>query len=196
MDNEQSGRRDFVKKSITGTLAMGTAFSVASSLFSFTNANASEAGLSEDPTASNEKAFRMGVIGPAELSLATSQIANTKATNKNVKEFAGFELTEAIAVTSVLKDLGTPVPAMSAKAKATLAKIKNTPAGPEFDKAYIAAQLENHEFLRDLAANYISKGKLPGAAENQGRHLATLSLAVFKEHVAITSRILSELGGK
>lgn len=195
MENEQSGRRDFVKKSITGTIAMGTGLSLAASLFSVNEANASEAEWNGDPNASNEKAFRMGVIGPAELSLATSQIAASKASNKNTKEFAGFELTEAIAVTGVLKDLGTPVPPMDAKAKATLAKIKNTPAGPEFDKAYISAQLENHEFLRDLAASYISKGKLAGAAENQGRHLATLSLAVFKEHVAITKRILGELGG-
>ena len=196
MDNEKSGRRDFVKKSIAGTLAMGTGLSIATSLLNFTDAHASEKSTAASATASNEKAFRMGVIGPAMLSLATSEIAVTKATNKNAKEFAGFELTEAIAVTGVLKDLGTTVPPMDAKAKATLAKIKNTPAGVEFDKIYIAAQQENHEFLRDLAASYISQGKLPGAAENQGRHLATLSLAVFKEHVAITKRILSELGGK
>ncbi|MXV53081.1 DUF4142 domain-containing protein [Pedobacter sp. HMF7647] len=196
MNNNNAGRRDFVKKSVTGTIAMSAGLSLAASLLNISNANASETNLSGNPAASNEKEFRMGVIGPAELSLATSQIAKTKATNKNAKEFAGFELTEAIAVTGVLTDLGTPVPPMDAKAKATLAKISNTPAGPEFDKAYIAAQLENHEFLRDLAANYISKGKLAGAAENQGRHLATLSLAVFKEHVAITQRILNELGGK
>lgn len=196
MDNEKSGRRDFVKKSITGTLAMGTGLSLAATLLNFTDAHAAEKNTVAGATAPNEKAFRMGVIGPAILSLATSEIALTKASNKNAKEFAGFELTEAIAVTGVLKDLGTPVPPMDVKAKATLAKIKNTPAGLEFDKIYIAAQLENHEFLRDLAAGYISKGKLPGAAENQGTHLATLSLAVFKEHVAITKRILFELGGK
>ncbi|MBC7458332.1 MAG: hypothetical protein H7235_08650 [Bdellovibrionaceae bacterium] len=62
--------------------------------------------MSGNPVAANEKEFRMGVIGPAELSLATSKIAATKASQKNAKEFAGFELTEAIAVTGVLKDLG------------------------------------------------------------------------------------------
>jgi hypothetical protein len=30
-------------------------------------------------------------------------------------------------------------------------------------------------------------------AEGQGRHLATLALATFKEHVAITKRITKEL---
>ena len=125
--------------------------------------------------------------------MATSKIATEKASQKNAKEFAGFELTEAIAVTTVLKDLGTPIPPMDAKAKATLEKIKNTPPGNEFDKTYIQAQLENHEFLRDLAQGYLSNSKGTSAAENQGRHLATLALATFKEHVAITQRILSEL---
>ncbi|TSJ41082.1 DUF4142 domain-containing protein [Mucilaginibacter corticis] len=194
-NNETSPRRDFMKKSLTGTIALSAGLTLGSTLLGTLTANAGSTDYvaPDSPIAANEKEFRMGVIGPAELSLATSQIAVNKATDKFVKQFANFELTEAIAVTGVLKDLNTPVPAMTAKAKATLATIKNTPAGPEFDKAFIKAQLENHEFLRDLAQNYISKGKLPGAAENQGRHLATLSLAVFKEHVAITSGILTEL---
>lgn len=197
MENKTTPRRDFMKKS----LAIGAGLAFSGSMLQVLDTDAAElnetgnAMFSGAPVAANEKQFRMGVIGPAELSLATSQIAVGKATNKNAKEFAGFELTEAIAVTGVLKDLGTPVPPMDAKAKATLEKIKSTPAGPDFDKVYIKAQLENHEFLRDLAQSYVSKGKKPGAAENQGRHLATLSLAVFKEHVAITTRILTELGG-
>lgn len=190
MENEISPRRAFMKKS----LALSAGLTLGSTLLQTFSAEASTNYVSGSPVAANEKEFRMGVIGPAELSLATSKLAVNKATNKNAKEFAGFELGEAIAVTGVLKDLGTPVPAMDAKAKAMLAKIKSTPAGREFDKVYIKAQLENHEFLRDLAQNYLSKGKLAGAAENHGRHLATLSLAVFKEHVAITSRILKELG--
>lgn len=191
MKNETTHRRDFMKKS----LALGAGLTLSNTFLQTLSAEAAITyATGSSPMAANEKDFRMGVIGPAKLSLATSQIAVSKATNKNAKEFAGFELGEAIAVTGVLKDLGTPVPAMDAKAKATLEKIKSMPAGREFDKAYIKAQLENHEFLRDLAENYLGKGKLAGAAENQGRHLAMLSLAVFKEHVAITSRILKELG--
>ena len=190
MENEKNPRRAFMKKSI----ALSAGLVLGSNLLQTLDAEASTNFVSGSPIAANEKEFRMGVIGPAELSLATSRIAVDKASNKNAKEFAGFELAEAIAVTTVLKDLGTKVPAMDAKAKATLEKIKSTPAGHEFDKAYIQAQLENHEFLRDLAQNYISRGKMAGAAENQGRHLAILSLAVFKEHVAITARIRKELG--
>lgn len=141
------------------------------------------------------KQFAMGVIGPAELSLVTSQIAMERATNPMAKEFAGFEHTEAVAVTTVLKELGTAVPPMDAKAQATLAKIKAAPNGAAFDQAYIMAQHENHEFLRDIATAYL-KNSAAGTidmAEKQGQHLATLALATFKEHVAITKRISGEL---
>ncbi|NID09539.1 DUF4142 domain-containing protein [Fibrivirga algicola] len=194
--SEKTPRRVFFKKSLTNTLLLSAGLPAFTSLLQSAGIETGVSALGQVPQATNEKEFRQGVIGPAELSLATSQIAVSKATQKNAKEFAGFELEEAKSVTSVLKDLGTPVPAMDAKAQATLNKIKTTAKGTAFDKAYIQAQLENHEFLRDLAQNYLknSTGKT-GAAESQTRHLATLALAVFKEHVAITRRILGELGG-
>ena len=144
-----------------------------------------------------EKDFRLGVIGPAELSLATSQIAVQKATNANAREFARFELREAIAVTTVLRELKTPVPPMDAKARATLAQIQATPPGLDFDKLYITAQHENHVFLRDLATAYLKNTtpNEPTFAEQQGRHLATLALNQFTEHVELTARILKELQG-
>ncbi len=193
---DKTPRRGFLKKSATGTLAFGAGMPLVASLLQSFTAEAAAVPLGNAPQAATEKEFRMGVIGPAGLSLVTSQMAVSKASNKNAKEFAGFELEEAKSVTAVLKDLGTAVPGMDAKAQATLNKIKSAAKGMDFDKAYIQAQLENHEFLRDLAQNYLknSAGKT-GPAENQGRHLATLALATFKEHVAITKRILGELGG-
>ena len=138
--------------------------------------------------------YYMGVIGPAELSLVTSQMGVEKATARNAHEFAGFELGEAITVNMVLKDLGTTAPAMDAKAIATVEKIKTAAKGPAFDRAYIAFQLENHENLRDLADAYLhNSAGASDPAEKQGRHLAALMLAVFKEHVAICKRISAEL---
>lgn len=139
--------------------------------------------------------FAMGVIGPAQLSLVTSQIAVDRARKADAREFAGFELTEAIAVTTVLKQMGTPVPPMDAKAQATLDKIRGAAAGAAFDRAYIDAQYENHVFLRDLATAYLANSPANSGdmAEMHGRHLATLALATFKEHTMITQRIAREL---
>ena len=139
--------------------------------------------------------FAMGVIGPAQLSLVTSQIAVDRARKADAREFAGFELTEAIAVTTVLKQMGTSVPSMDAKAQATLDKIRSASPGTAFDRAYIDAQYENHVFLRDLATAYLanSPANPSDMAEMHGRHLATLALATFKEHTMITQRIAGEL---
>lgn len=92
MDNYQQPRRNFIKKSFLSTLAVGAGISIlALGMLSFTTL---EDGEENDPNAKNEKEFRMGVIGPADLSLATIEIATEKATQKNAKEFAGFELTD------------------------------------------------------------------------------------------------------
>ncbi len=190
-----TNRRHFLK------VATAAGLGIAGATLSTANSFAQDSPtIGTDPGAqmmnpSNAKEFSMAVIGRAELSLATSKIAVERASKADAKEFAGFELTEAIAVTTVLKDLGTPVPTMTAKAKATLDMITNAPTGPEFDKAYISAQLDNHKELRDLTEAYLGHPAPPKSnmAESQGRHLGTLSLAVFKEHVAITQRILGEL---
>ena len=143
------------------------------------------------PTARTEAQFRKGLSGPAKLSLLTSQIAVDKATHPKVLEFANFELREAIGVTTVLKNLNTPVPELDAVAKATLEKIKSTPKGAEFDKIYITAQLANHEFLRDLADVYLknSAGRT-SMAEMHMRNIVTLASGLFREHVVLTKDIL------
>lgn len=146
------------------------------------------------PDARNEKQFRMGVIGPAMLSLVTSQLAVVRARNPQAREFANFELREAIAVTTVLKDLGTPVPPMDANARQTRAKIEGAMQGAAFDREYMMAQLANHEFLRDLAASYLANSAhATGMAEMHGRNLATLAQSTFKEHVVHCKRISQAL---
>ncbi len=192
-----TNRREFLKTSVKGAAVLGVGLS-SLSLLTTAQAAADKADVSmpgDKKPVTNEELLRLAIIGPAELSLVTSQLAVEKATNKNTKEFAGFELTEAIAVTTVLKELGTPVPTPDGKAKATLEKLKSAEKGAAFDEAYITAQLENHEFLRDTAADYLERtqGSKENKAEQQTQHLATLALATFKEHVAITKRISGEL---
>lgn len=146
------------------------------------------------PNARTEMEFRMGVIGPAMLSLVTSQLAVDRASDPQAKEFANFELREAIAVTTVLKQLRTPAPAPDANARATRAKIEGARAGTDFDREYMTAQLANHEFLRDLAASYLTNSaKATSMPEMHGRHLATLAQATFKEHVVMAKRISESL---
>ena len=60
--------------------------------------------------------------------------------------------------------------------------------------AYMQAQLENHEFLRDHTVTYLkNSSSATSMAEMNGRNLATLALATFTEHVQICKDILTEL---
>lgn len=138
--------------------------------------------------------FFSGVLPRAELSLATSQIGIEKAAQKDAHEFAGFEFGEAITVNMILKDMGVSSPAMDADTMSLIETIKKAPKGEAFDRAYIAFQLQNHEYLRDLADAYLHN--TVGASdptEKHGRHLASLMLGVFKEHTIICKRINAEL---
>lgn len=138
--------------------------------------------------------FYAAVIPRAEMSLSTSQIGVEKATHRDAHEFAGFELGEAITVNMVLKDILVTVPPRDKSAETALVEKMTADKGAAFDRAYIAFQLENHEFLRDLADGFLANSAgATDPAEKQGRHLGTLMLAVFKEHVAICKRISAEL---
>ncbi len=106
----------------------------------------------------NEKEFRDGVMPRAQLSMMASQLAVDKTTQKNAKEFAGFELMEAKTVIEVLKDVGTSVSPLNEDGKAFIEKLKSA-SGNEFDKLYMHAELTNHEFLRDLAQRYLETGR-------------------------------------
>lgn len=147
------------------------------------------------PSAATAAQFYAGVIGPAILSVAASRLAVEKATDTDTKQFANFELREAIAVTEVLGKLQVPAPPINSGGLALLDKLQTTASGTDFDKTYIAAELANHEFLRDLAEFYLENSTtLTRTEEQYGRHVATLVLTAFKEHIVLSKNIVHALG--
>ena len=136
-------------------------------------------------------------ISRVELTRAAAQAAMEKATRPDVRELAGYELMEAKAVISCLKELGAPVPPMGPDARSALETISNASKGNAFDRAYIAAQCENHAYLRDLTAAYLecADPQASDARERQGRQLAAMALCSATEHAAIANRISREIRG-
>jgi uncharacterized protein DUF4142 len=134
-------------------------------------------------------------IGRAELSRATCEAAMEKATRPDVRELAGYELMEAKAIISVLRDLGAPAPQMAPDAKGVLDMVTAASKGNAFDRAYITTQSENHAYLRDLTAAYLenSDPRTSDARERQCRQLATLALCTFTEHAATANRISRDI---
>ena len=178
------------------TIISGIALAAASSSVAFAQTK-SEMAKAPVPTfaeITSAAQFYSGVLPRAELSLATSQLGIEKTVQKDAHEFAGFEFGEAITVNMVLKDMGVMSPAMGANAMTLVETMNKTPKGESFDRAYVAFQLENHEYLRDLADAYLHNTVgSSDPAEKHGRHLASLMLAVFKEHTIICKRINAEL---
>jgi predicted outer membrane protein len=140
-----------------------------------------------------EKAFRNGVMPRAQLSKLACEIAIKKTTQADVKQFAGWELMEAATVINILEDLGTTAPPISSDAQSFISKLKSL-NGKEFDKEYMTTELSNHEFLRDLAQNYIDGVDEKILGNEKGTfHVAELALFAFTEHVGLCKRISAEI---
>ena len=140
-----------------------------------------------------EEAFRNGVMPRAQLSKLACEIAIEKTNQEDVKQFAGWELMEATTVINVLEDLGTTAPPINKDAEAFLSKLKGL-TGKDFDNEYMAAELSNHEFLRDLAQNYIDgvDEKILGD-DKETFHVASLALFAFTEHIGLCKKIAEEI---
>lgn len=145
-----------------------------------------------------ETEFNTGTLNAIRLSMAVSKIAADKATGKNVKEFADFELAETIAAITILKDLETANTEMDEEGKAIFDHVESCETGIEFDKSYIEMQLKNHKYLQDLTEAYLTEvpaDKLDGQ-EAQEKNLAILAMAFYNEHITIIERIHQELNAE
>src|SRR5262245_47071214 len=143
----------------------------------------------------NVQQYATQAMGRAELCRAASEAAMEKATRPDVRELAGYELMEAKAIISILRELGTAATQMGPDAKGVLDMITSSSKGNAFDRAYITAQCENHAYLRDLTAAYLENcdPRTSDARERQGRQLATLALCTFTEHAAAANRISRDI---
>lgn len=61
---------------------------------------------------------------------------------------------------------------------------RSTPRGTQWDRAFMKAQLQTHEYLRDLTEGFVNNSaNVRVEKERHGRHIAMASLAAIKEHV-------------
>lgn len=130
--------------------------------------------------------WREMISVPGTVSLMQSEIAVDKASHPKVMEFAKFETSEQNALSTVLKELGTKPPVIPAKDQAMLDKLKNTPKGAEFDKAYVQAQIEGHAKLMAANNSILDSRKSEGSEE---RHLAMVLKPTITQHIANTTEL-------
>jgi putative membrane protein len=172
----------------------------------------SSAPMSSGTAAGQTGAMRtgpMGQMGQAEMqhmqqtmqlgqmALETSRLAQQKAKNENLKQFAQFEVEEQTTLAQILQSMMEPqttsgtgqsaqqgaTPAnmqMDAKGREMVQKLQQA-SGDAFDKEYLTGQIQGHRDLLQVQERYLQ-------ANSQNReHMAVARLARgrIQEHIAL-----------
>ena len=138
-------------------------------------------------------------------SLIVSRVAQAKLKHPMTRQFAAFEAAEQEGIADVLKGrtmpgakpFGAVVAPTDAEVEAALdadgrdaaAKFRDMPAGPEFEKSYIQAQVEAHKRLLGIQDAYLQVAD--DAAETD---IAKLAKGRIQEHLVILGDIEKHLG--
>jgi len=139
------------------------------------------------------------------LSLITSRIAQSKLKHPMGKQFADFEVAEQNTIADILKsrmmqaakpmgDVKAPTDAevegnLDAKGKDMVEKLRAMKEGPEFEKAYIKAQIDGHKQLLDIQDTYLKM-----ADDADETNVAKLAKGMIKEHLVLLGDIEKHLG--
>src|SRR5271165_3006013 len=109
--------------------------------------------------------IRPGTIGAGDwhgrtlmagsLALQTSELAQQRAVNGRVKEFAGFERAEQITMAQVVNNQPNPPPTPLDAAHAPILQQLEEKHGADFDAAYVAAQMQLHQELQAIQNSFL-----------------------------------------
>jgi predicted outer membrane protein len=128
------------------------------------------------------------------LALLTSRVAEKKAQNAAVKQFAQFEIAEQETVAEVLKSMQSGSQAattgqkpsdseaeshLDAEGRQMLQKLQQA-SGADFDKQYVQGQIDGHKKLLDAQEDYIKAGK-----NREHVNTAKLARGHIKEHITM-----------
>lgn len=138
-------------------------------------------------------------------SLMLSRIAQAKLKHPMGKQFADFEAAEQDGIADVLKSRMTPgvkpmgtikaptdaeVEAnLDAAGKEAVDKFRGMKEGPEFEKAYIQAEIDGHKKLLDIQDTYLKV-----ADDEDETNIAKLAKGRIQEHLTILADIEKHLG--
>jgi putative membrane protein len=144
-----------------------------------------------------QETMRLGMMA-----LETSRIAQQKAQNADLKQFATFEVQEQTTLSEVLQSMmepattsatgsasSAPAPQMDAKAREMIQKLQSAQAGQAFDRQYLQGQMEGHSALLQVQTQYLQSN--PQNREHM--NVAKLARGMITEHIALLEDIQSKL---
>jgi len=143
-----------------------------------------------------QQTMQLGMVA-----LETSRIAQQKAQNADLKQFANFEVQEQTTISEVLHSMmdpsataatsappgAMPVPA---DAREMVQKLQNAQAGAEFDRQYLQGQVEGHRKLLQVQEQYLSAN--PQNREHM--NVAKLARTQIREHIALLETLQQKMG--
>lgn len=142
------------------------------------------------------EAHMKDTLAAGSLSLVLSRIAEPKVKRPMLKQFAGFEIAEQETLADIFKGMKMPgapptgtvtaptdaelMGNLDAAGKASVEKMRAMKAGPDFDKAYIKAEIDGHRKLLEIQEVFLAK---PDTVDQT--NVAKLARGMIKEHLML-----------
>jgi putative membrane protein len=119
------------------------------------------------------------------LAIRTSRLAMERGQHPKVKQFAGFEIAEQIAMAQVLTNTDNPSPVpLDADHEAVL-KTLQAQSGPAFDRAYVLGQIQVHQALLQYQNGYLDNTN----RSTDTQHIAVLARMSIQQHLVMLQEI-------
>jgi len=148
--------------------------------------------MSQEDLQHMQQTLQLGMVA-----LETSRIAQQKAQNADLKQFATFEVQEQTTISEVLQSMMDPSATaatsaqassgaaggmqMPAEARQMVQKLQSAQAGAEFDREYLQAQMQGHRDLLQVQERYLSSN--PQNREHM--NVAKMARTQIREHIAL-----------
>jgi len=142
-----------------------------------------------ETTPSTMSQYKTGTLQVGTFSLQTSELALTRATHPKVKEFAGFERNEQMAMAQVLTNMNNPTPVpLNAQNTALLQQLQ-AKSGKAFDVAYVQGQIAGHQELMKIQQSFLDV--IP--TELADKDIAILARTVIQMHLTMLADLQTAL---
>jgi putative membrane protein len=127
------------------------------------------------------------------LSLQMSHIAVDRTRNERVKQFAGFEVAEQTTLAQVLNNDNSPtLTPLPPPLVTALQQLRDTEAGPAFDRAYVLGQIQGHQQLFSIQQRFLNG---QNTTSSDAVHVAMLARTAIQMHLTMLQDILNQVQG-
>ena len=131
--------------------------------------------------------YRSATLMLGSLALQSSQLASQRATLDKVKQFAGFETAEQVAMAQVLTDAPAPkVAELDSTRAAQLQTLTKLPTGRDFDEQYVTLQLQGHRELLDVQNGFL---QAQPSMSSDVVHIAMLARTTIQMHLVLLEEL-------